>query len=136
MQGICKACGQSKTVHKNRKTGKLVCKNCYYDHFAWQEKCSKCNDVGRIACRKGKKIVCSKCYHKSYAPPRQECSRCHKTKPVENWDGDQPVCGVCYKKSRIGECAECKKKKVIQALGLCYACYKRRHRAKLAQADP
>ena len=63
------------------------------------------------------------------------CGVCGQQKQVRRIRGtDWLICKNCYKKSKakVGECARCRKTKVIQAFGLCFNCYQRQRRANMA----
>ncbi len=143
MEGICAICGQRKNVHKNREVGKAVCQSCYskarYRNPSTHEKCSKCGGVKPVTIRtETGEAICYNCYHKSRYPNLHEhkkCSQCGKgTWGKRRNEIGEAICSRCYCKGhhrcKIGECAKCEETKVIQALGLCYACYQRQRRAK------
>jgi len=106
MKGICSVCKERKLVHRNRKTGKRICHNCYqmasYRDPSMHEKCSKCEEVKPVAMR---------------------------TK------AGKPICPACYQQNRVGRCTNCGQDKVIQACGLCYACYQNQRRASIRLAN-
>jgi len=134
MKGICSICRKEKNVKRNRKTGQLVCSSCYKREFYKppQEKCSCCGRVKLVALRlKDGRGVCQVCYRRKFH--LEECVYCKEVKPVavRSKDG-KPTCEVCYQQMRVGQCVECKKTRIIQALGRCYACYQGQRRAKMA----
>ena len=103
MMGICDLCGQLRTVHKNRKTGEAICSRCYQAD-----------------------------YYRDFST-YDRCFSCGKIKQVATRnEAGKAICSVCYRRSKIGECAECKETKVIQAFGLCYGCYQHQRRASMA----
>jgi predicted amidophosphoribosyltransferase len=71
------------------------------------------------------------------------CSVCrkHKDRVHRNRVSGRLVCATCGDRSRlrVGSCSACAERKVIQARGRCYACYKRewrfmRERGPMARA--
>ena len=69
MKGICSVCKNSKIVHKNRKSGKAICPNCYmtirYHDISTHEKCYDCGEVKPVAKRnESGKAICPNCYQK------------------------------------------------------------------------
>ncbi len=98
--------------------------------------CSTCrrekkNNIHRN--RETGELICAKCYrHDSFN--FEECAICEEFRyPAFHIDG-WAICYRCRKK--VGECAGCKKNKIIQALGLCYGCYKQKRRARVAITHP
>ncbi|MEK7124141.1 MAG: hypothetical protein AAB877_00430, partial [Patescibacteria group bacterium] len=80
------------------------------------------------------KAVCPACYQKDPST-HEQCSECREVKPVKARTEDgKAVCPACYRRSKVGKCNECKKTKVIQALGLCYGCYQLQRRKNMAYA--
>jgi len=61
------------------------------------------------------------------------CSRCHRRKGKihRSRKTGQLVCAACSDRARMRNdvCSDCGERKLIQARGLCYACYKRLWRA-------
>src|SRR3989344_3059112 len=104
MLDICNVCKKWKTVHRSRKTKKLICPSCY--------------DKDR--------------YHDP--SKREQCSRCKEVKQVRKRTEDGPICSNCHNKSRVGCCNQCKKTKIITTSHppLCWVCYQRQRRAKIA----
>lgn len=110
MERVCDVCKKpKKDVYKDSKTGQDICLNCH------------------------KMAI--------YRDPstHEKCSCCKKVKPVKTHNEfGKVICFGCYqsKRKKIGKCADCKKIKIIQALGCCYGCYQsqRRAKAKLAQS--
>jgi len=69
MKGTCDVCGQSRTVRKNRKTGKAICYNCYamarHKDPSTHEKCFKCGEVKPVVTRNETgKAICPACYQR------------------------------------------------------------------------
>ena len=66
-------------------------------------------------------------------PERHLCSRCNERKNTlhRNRQTRKLVCNSCADRARlqVGHCAECRQRKLLQARGCCYACYKRAWRA-------
>lgn len=133
MEDTCSVCKKNKRVHRNRKTGKLVCSNCYQRDPSTHEKCYKCRKVKHVYGRTDfGKPTCSNCYKRDPST-HERCSKCGEVKYVKTrTDSGKPICTNCYHRSRVGKCVECKKKKIIQAFGRCYGCYQRQHRASIA----
>jgi len=99
VKGICDVCRKRRTVHRNRRSGKAICPNCYRKDPSTHQKCFECGEVKPVKARN---------------------------------ETGKAICNNCYQRSKVGKCTECKKTKVIQALGLCRACYQRQWRANLA----
>ena len=98
-------CKKFRRVHKNTKTGKLLCPVC---------------------CRKD-----------PVASTYDDCSACGGFSFVAGrTDEDEPLCIKCIReaKSLTAPCKKCKQKKTIQALGLCFGCYKERCRKRAKRA--
>lgn len=65
MEGICSVCKEHKTLHHNRKTGKLICHNCYRKDPSTHEECSKCGKVKPVGMRtESGKLICHNCYQR------------------------------------------------------------------------
>jgi len=140
VEGICSVCKQEKNVH-HRNSGKPICYSCYslarHRDPSTHEECSQCGKVKPVSTRTGSgKPICYSCYGLARdrdPSTHEECSQCGKVKPVSTRTGSgKPICYSCYHRSNVGKCAECKEKKIIQALGLCYACYQKQRRANMA----
>src|SRR3989338_2177180 len=137
MMDICNVCKKWKTVHRSRKTKKLICPSCYdkdrYHDPSKREQCSRCKEVKRVAERTKDGPVCSNCYNKDPSK-REQCSRCKEVKQVRKRTEDGPICSNCHNKSRVGCCNQCKKTKIITTSHppLCWVCYQRQRRAKIA----
>ena len=119
MKGTCSICKQHKTVHKNRKTGKLICHACYKREIYEQpkEQCSICHKVKPVGCRiENGQPVCPACYRREINVAK--CSICHKVKPVAcRTEDSQPVCQACYQrefyKPPKEQCSICNKVKPV-----------------------
>jgi predicted amidophosphoribosyltransferase len=65
--------------------------------------------------------------------PGGRCSTCrkHKDKVHRNRQTGHLVCATCADRARmrVGPCAECGERKLLQARSRCYACYKREWRS-------
>ena len=120
-------------------SGKPICPNCYqtarYRDPSTHEKCSECGQVKSVAVRnKLDQPICHNCYRKDPST-HERCSECGELKPVTMRTKAGPICSACYQRGRVGLCARCKEMKVIQALGLCYACYQNQRRASIRLAN-
>ena len=125
MNGTSSICEQPQVVHEIQKY-----KYRYQDPDN-HEKCSRCGNVRYVAERTLEGPVCQNCCARD-PTKREKCSQCHEVKRVAERTPEGPICIICYHKNNIGICKSCEKEKVIQALGLCYACYKRHQRNKTA----
>lgn len=133
MEDICSICKEHKRARFNLKAGKLICHNCYTRDPSMHEKCSKCRKVKLVAMHtESGKAICHNCYRKD-SSIYERCLRCGEVKQVVmRTKYGRPICLNCRQRSKVGKCAECGKKKVIQALGLCYGCYQYQRRARMA----
>ncbi|MFQ6050011.1 MAG: hypothetical protein ACE5J0_03205 [Candidatus Paceibacterales bacterium] len=133
----CEICGKDKKVHKNRKTGQLVCRNCYNRKFykPLKEECSICGRVRPVVKRNNGKAVCKTCYHREfYKLPEEKCSICGQKRPVvlRTKDG-QPVCKTCYYNYFVAkeECSICGRVKPVYirdgSCPVCKVCYNREY---------
>ncbi len=107
MEAICQGeCGKFRKVHKNKRTGKLLCPVC---------------------CRRD--------------PAASEYDDCHKCKEFKFVAGrteeDEPLCLKCIREETtfVAVCEKCGLEKIIQAVGLCYGCYKARSRARKSRLE-
>lgn len=134
MGDICSVCKEPKRVRFNLKTGKLICNNCRYVRDpSMHKKCSKCKKVKPVAAHTNYgRPICHNCYGKDVSI-YESCFKCGEVKQVVIRTNDgKPICENCYQRSRVGKCTGCRKRKVIQAFGLCYACYQSQRRASMA----
>ena len=139
MKGTCDTCRQSRTVHKDRNTGKAICTRCHgtarYRDSSTHEKCFVCDKVKAVGVRNETgKAICMNCCataRRRDSSTHEQCFVCDRVKAVvtRNEDG-KAICESCHRRGKINKCAECEKTKVIQALGLCYACYQSQRRTK------
>src|SRR3990167_1645386 len=119
MLDICNVCKKWKTVHRCRKTKKLICPSCYdkdrYHDPSKREQCSRCKEVKRVAERTKDGPVCSNCYNKDPSK-RSQCSRCKEVKRVGERTESGPVCSNCYNKdpSKREQCSRCKEVKQVR----------------------
>ncbi len=145
MENSCDVCEQRKVVRRNQKTGTAICQNCYgiarYKDTSLHEKCFECGEVKHVAGRdEGGLAICPNCYQRARYKDtslHEKCLKCDEVKPVaRRSETGRAICNTCQQRSRIGSCKECLQTTVIQALGLCYACYQRKRRADTIQSSP
>lgn len=132
MQDICEVCKQKKTVHKNRQTGQVICRNCLC------EKCSECGKLKPVKRRGINGPICRNCARRaSYRDisKYEKCYKCGKVKPVAGRSNDkEPICHSCNNKqrrhdsSKYEECVECDSFKPVAARdasggAICKVCY-------------
>ena len=99
MEGICYLCSKKGQVHKGRKSGKLICFNCY------------------------------RMIHHYDSSTHEQCSECGKIKQVVTRDIDgKAICPSCYRKNKIGRCISCGTVKIIEANKQCSRCYRKNRR--------
>lgn len=142
MQLICSQCSGTTRVHRNRKTGKLLCHNCARRDPSKQETCSKCTKPGLVEKRKDNgQAICKRCCGKARYKDisrHEKCCFCGETKHVAVRTGSgKAVCQNCYRQGNIGTCEDCGNDDVvICAKGLCGTCYQqiwRKEQRKIAE---
>ncbi len=100
-KGICEVCGKRRVVHKNPKSGRLICANCYLRRRGTCSVCGKDRIVHKK--RNSKKRICSNCYQKlyysSYNFVLERCAKCKKKRPVvARTDAGRPICFKCCRR--------------------------------------
>jgi hypothetical protein len=134
MKGICGKCHFLKELRRIKKKGKTssnICDSCFNQDPLNHEVCIKCGQKRPVQIRDSHgRAICHRCYCQD--PARHKiCSKCRRLKQVATRDKlGRPICHNCYRQQRKKvKCLDCRKKKIIQALGLCGGCYKRQWRA-------
>ena len=128
-----------KTITKGGLTIAEYCRRRYYNKKT-HRKCCVCGKVKPVRMRLEeygeRKAVCPNCYAKYfYIPPTSMCYMCNSEKPVAKYsENGLPICHNCNNKKITGACRMCGQEKIIQAMGLCYGCYKKQRRAKAQNA--
>lgn len=102
---ICSACGLPKTdLHRNRRTGEVICYNCYRKDISMHEECSRCGNIRQVAMRNASGgAICNNCYRKDPST-HKECSRCGNIRQViaRNESGGA-ICKDCYRHQRLAK---------------------------------
>ena len=132
-----KKCGKKRKLHRNGKTGKLLCVPCIDIGGRQKGTCQNtaCGKEGVIV-RKNRRtgqLLCNTCR----LTPKQ-CSLCGKLRPPAKYEEEknQPICKTCYYSdpSTFKDCYKCGDFKPVHAytrLGpICPGCYRRRWRKK------
>jgi hypothetical protein len=133
---VCELCGNTRNCRVNRKSGKLICRNCsdqevYYDRSKW-EKCSLCPKICILFSYKGTRI-CQSCYRRIRKTYRI-CEECQVNKAFSRYMGGKVLCSTCtsrYRmkdKSKFESCVSCTRLKpvasrTVELYPICYACY-------------
>lgn len=92
MREICDLCNRLKIVYRNKKSRKLVCKNCTL-HLR-KIKCGVCGTIGAgFRSKKDKKYRCLGCYRLRNV---DICECCFELKIIQA----TKMCYACYQSSR------------------------------------
>ncbi len=89
--------------------------------------CNKCGEFELVVITRGR-ALCDKCFG--------VCVFCGKEKVIAKFAAlGKPICKECYpkklrEKPKEAICIACNQKKLIYALGCCYACYLKNWRQK------
>lgn len=136
VENICWICCKPKKVHRNRKTGQLVCNGCYHKEFQPKEECSLCGKIRRVVMRNNGQSVCPTCYCREFQP-KEECLLCGRIRRVRiRTKKGKPFCDTCYKREFYRapeeECSLCGQVRQVKirrnSNPLCGVCY---HREKV-----
>jgi len=124
MRAKCDICQQVKDkVHRNRKTGKLVCVGCYKPP---EKECCICHQTKPVHKKTAHGPVCKDCHQL----PKEECCTCHQVKPVHKRTAEGPVCKACYEQPEE-ECCNCGKIRPVAECTpegpICMTCYNHKY---------
>lgn len=121
MLAQCSRCFKTRSAHRDRKTGKIVCDVCKTwareQNPARLKPCGRCETMAIAAKLDADgNSVCRNCYRKERC---EVCSLCGRNSTVEtrNVLGD-PICQWCYNKSRYHD---------MSTYEICYGCGQRKY---------
>jgi len=112
------------------------------------KRCGVCKRAGgplRYSHKLGMFVHPERCYHRAYRKGSwflKKCYKCGKRRQAAVRLRKQDklgrsrrvyICDSCWYHRITEVCGGCQEKKIIQALGLCYRCYKIQQRAKMAK---
>lgn len=126
VKDICSLCKELKVVQRNKKTGKLICRDCSgknrRNDVSRHELCTGgCNRVRAIAKRTADgEPVCSTCYSRQRYRDKslhEKCSGCGNVKPVATRTRDgKPVCLRCRNNNPLfhEKCSRCGNVRLVE----------------------